>query len=584
MKKAKRLASLLLAIVMLLSLAVSVGAAGATEKIGKIEVTGITTQGTLTAKNNIVITNAAPGETYTLYQILYLDQYAAASGDTAAIYSYKATDLWKDFIAANPTYFQTDENGHVTWISTVTSKTPAMVEFAKSAMAYANATATKITPVATVEAKNTTGDTGVYDKYEITFKDLNLGYYLVGSSVGALCNLNTVGEELRIVDKNIVPTNEKSVKQGDAWQVEGTNNASIGDIIDFRSIITLHVGSTNVKFIDKMDTGLDLVYDKTKEWNNEGENSSPAAVCPTNQEDNLRLTYANNNNTSGGTLVEGTHYNLTEDSANNSFSIEFTDEFYNILKQTSGNAYIGQFWTITVYYKGRLTEEAVSATSDNTVGGNAGIKNTSKVQYGNKPSYTKDSTTVTKTWELPIFKYAQKGANEEALAGAQFKLYNTVETTPDETREEGRDGAMEFLRYVKLADGNATDPAVYRIATSKDLTDSTVTVVEYIETPASGKCTVKGLDSGTYGIKETNAPKGYNPLTNDLSVSINANGQLVNGVTPLDEHLIKILNNTGAVMPDTGGIGTTIFYIAGSILLIGAAVLLIVKKRMNNEK
>ena len=117
---------------------------------------------------------------------------------------------------------------------------------------------------------------------------------------------------------------------------------------------------------------------------------------------------------------------------------------------------------------------------------------------------------------------------------------------------------------------------------------------------------IAGLDAGSYYLRETKAPAGYNLLKNDISVTITAtldksentpaltelklsvkddktgaeatenNGSVDTGIVATD-----VVNNSGTELPSTGGIGTTIFYVLGSILVIGAVVLLITKKRMS---
>lgn len=129
-----------------------------------------------------------------------------------------------------------------------------------------------------------------------------------------------------------------------------------------------------------------------------------------------------------------------------------------------------------------------------------------------------------------------------------------------------------------------------------------------LKSDAKGNFSVIGLDDGTYYLKETKAPSGYNKLSSEIKVVIKAttaNGQSWEdgvasealtelnvtadgkaGTTNLNDGTaaITVANNTGSTLPETGGMGTTIFYVAGSILVIAAAVLLITKKRMNAER
>ena len=100
---------------------------------------------------------------------------------------------------------------------------------------------------------------------------------------------------------------------------------------------------------------------------------------------------------------------------------------------------------------------------------------------------------------------------------------------------------------------------------------------------------IKGLANGTYYLKETAAPNGYNKVDTPIEVVIdgsNLKGTVTNASydpAATGNHAIQVVNKAGTLLPETGGIGTTLFYVCGAILMFGAAIVLVVRKRMSNE-
>ena len=122
--------------------------------------------------------------------------------------------------------------------------------------------------------------------------------------------------------------------------------------------------------------------------------------------------------------------------------------------------------------------------------------------------------------------------------------------------------------------------------------------VTTLETPASGLLTVQGLDADTYTLTETEAPVGYNKLLEDVTIVLDSNTDTEQGddnlsqtgatltITqndsdPIDQ--VEILNNNGTMLPSTGGIGTTILYVIGGILVIGGAAAIIIKRKKDSQ-
>lgn len=223
MKLIKKIAAIMLSVMMVLGMASVVSAEGS----------GATAEPTGT----ITINNAAPKEKYSIYRILDLESYSEDN------YAYKASSKWKNFIESKAIKdkYITINNDYVTWI-----KDKDVREFAKLARAYANTNS--IEKEEEKIAPDTTGGS-------VTFEQLSLGYYLIDSGVGTLCILNTNSKDLNINEKNNIPSIEKKVKKADGtW---GDNNtASIGDTVEFKTTITAQPGARKYVLHDKMNEGL----------------------------------------------------------------------------------------------------------------------------------------------------------------------------------------------------------------------------------------------------------------------------------------------------------------------------------------
>ena len=476
MKHVKKLASVLLAMVMALALTATAFAEGET--------------------GSITINDAVKDQTYTIYQILDLESY----NTTAKAYSYKANSAWETWLRTQTTYVSFDAQGYVTWKDGADA-----AAFAKLAQKYAKDNS--ITNQGSVAATTTT----------VSFTGLDLGYYLVDTTLGTLCSLNTTNPDVVMEEKNEVPTNVKTVEEDSTGNYGEKNDADIGQTVNFKSTITAQAGAENYVFHDTMSAG---------------------------------LTYTGVTGiTLNGTTVDASNYTVVTEGLTDgcTFEVRFTQAFCDTLKAND---------QIVISYTATLNENAVIAGEGNP--------NTSKVSYGDKgdashtPSgTTPPSETVTYTWDVDVFKYTKDGETEKALADAKFTL------------SKNADGSNPIALVSK---GNN----VYRVAK----TGETDTVTE-ITTDATGKFTIKGLDADTYYLTETAAPAGYNKLAGPVTIVIGENG-VVNGTTEAPQGVdeVKVLNQSGAELPSTGGIGTTIFYVLGGVLVVGAAVLLVTKKRM----
>ena len=220
--------------------------------------------------------------------------------------------------------------------------------------------------------------------------------------------------------------------------------------------------------------------------------------------------------------------------------------------------------TITVTYTAHLNEKAYV----NTVGGGTDNKNSVYLEYSNNPristslDHTPESEVRVYTYQLNNTKYHDDDTTGNELAGAGFRLYSDEACTPEQ----------EVKLYKK-------DNFYYPI---KDATDKAQDAVEMFS-DEHGQFNVKGLDAGTYYLKETNPPADYSACANK-EIVISATHD-VNHVSLSGNLSTTIINKKagGITLPSTGGIGTTIFYVVGGGLMVAAIVLLVTKKRMENK-
>lgn len=487
---------------------------------------GDATAAAATGIGSITIENAVTNQTYKIYRILNLEYHA----DTNS-YRYTANGAWEDFILRENNNFKLDkETGAVTWInSNPENNGTAIQQIANSAGKYAEYTPNNVQEDGSSKANGIT----------LTFSNLPLGWYLVVSDLvdldkGALCSIGTTDPNAVIREKNSKPTIEKEVYEGDTLGY--SNDAGIGDTVKFQTRIHVTDGNpTNYVLHDTMAKGLDF-------------NEKSVTVLL------MRDPKTGGSNHSGN-LTPGTDYELvTSTSDTCTFEIKF-------LKPLKPYDYI------QVDYSATVTSDAVIGTTGND--------NKAVLTYGNNSTTTESSTTKTYVWEMGVRKFANLGGDDtnHALADAEFQLYK-------------KDGDTQ--KYAKFVETSTT--SVYKLT---GWTNNATEAIK-VKTPANGNITFEGLDAGTYYLEETKAPVGYNKLTAPITVVIDRGtlptvaSQTISytvkyGDTTADDHVVRVENKAGTVLPSTGGMGTTLFYVIGGGLMVAAIVLLVTKKRMENK-
>lgn len=485
MKHTKKIVCLLLVIAMMFSLSV----------------TAFDEQGTNDNNGKITIDNAVVGQTYTLYQILVLESY---NTDTKS-YSYKAADGWDTWLKTQTTYVTINDQGYVTWVAGADA-----AAFATAAQAHA---ATLSTNQGSEKAETTT----------VEFTDLNLGYYLVDSTLGTICSLDTTNPTVTIMEKSGVPTNEKKVEEDSDNQYGETNDADFKQTVNFKSTIVAQAGAQNYVFHDKMSAGLTF--------------GSVTGITIKGKTDESATTVATENYT-----VKTT--DLTDECT---FEVVFKQEFCDTLKADD---------EIVISYTATLNANAVVGLEGNP--------NESKLEYGEQVNdghgtFTPPSETTTYTWDMEVLKYAN-GNEDEPLADAEFVLLN-----------EEKDKVATFA-------GNKFDGWVDVPADGK-----TWNAASKLTTDDEGKIHIDGLDADTYYLREIKAPAGFNILSGDEEAVIKGATAGEDGQLTYETLVVKINNNSGTELPSTGGMGTTIFYALGGVLVLAAVVLLVTRKRMSSK-
>lgn len=500
MKLIKKIAAIMFAFMMVISMSCNV-------KADEGSSSSSTTKGTIT------ITNAKEGETYKLYKILSLESYSYTGNDKdKGNYAYTLTGdtKWDNFITNQATeYFKFDDtNKYLTWEGATDDA--RVKEFAQLALKYARTESNNVQPLQKVEkTKSST----------VKFDNLGLGYYLVDSSVGSLCVLNTTNPDFTIAEKNGVPSVEKGVSNIQNGTYESTNNASIGDTVYFQTTITAQPGAQNYVLHDKMTKGLTLKNDSIVVKKGE----SPVATSDYTLK------------TSG--FIDGC-----------TFEIVFVQTFCDGLQKDE---------KITVTYSATLNANAVIGNDANT--------NTNKtlLSYGDSQKTT-EVTTNTKTFKMDVFKYTENRndkTKKDGLADAVFTL-----------KKVGKTNTINFVKETP----DEINGDIYRVAKTGET--GTVTT---ITSPDSGKFTIKGLSAGTYKLEETKQPAGYNKLSGPVTVVIDMDGKVTVGGTEVTQ--VDVENKTGTVLPSTGGMGTTMIYLIGGVLVLGSGVVLATKRRVKGK-
>lgn len=580
-KLVSRFMAVLMAMTMILSMSMTAFAAEASK--GTLTVNNTVEGKTLDLYQIFTATkNEAGNVAYTLnsaYEGFFQSKISGASTLTGEALSEKAYNYVKDQVGTD------GSNG---------------AAFAKDILDWILKNATTVATTHTTA--NTTADTTVIN-------NLDYGYYVVYplgatdtstapgnekvKSVASLVSVTGIDATVNMksnyptVDKKIIPAQSGSgitigaIVNGN-W--EGNHQMELDDENESEDTIAPH-GATDEKKVGDFGIGDTVTYQLTsKVPDMTGYNSYTFKFSDTLSKGlDLKevLSVKVGNTTLAAKKTGANTYALAYDKTTRTLTVTLND-FYNSYKNRTGE-------TITVVYTATLNKEAVIGMNPNT--------NKAVVEYSNDPKSdgtgkSEPSIVDVHTFDFTIFKYytTMQGETEvkNALKGAEFELYKANAT---------KDAADENAKINIVDEGNG----VYRQATPEEANAAGFTSAKIVS-DADGKVLVKGLEAGTYYLRETKAPEGYNKLLSDIKVEITANyedGKLVsykvdytyNGTTTpgtaitnkTDSPEVPVENKTGAQLPSTGSKGALMVTLAG-IVLFGAltASKAFGKKKANN--
>lgn len=492
--------------------------------------------------NNIVIKDSDTNRVYKAYQIF--DQASATN-----------TIKWGKGINGDALLTSLKTAGLSTYMSQFDSAESA-VDVAKiisDADHWTKEDTAKFAKAASACIIDNKSVTAYEDNGEYTIPLPNAGYYLVvdatennGVDKANSALILNVSGTTNVTPKKTKPTLTKQIKhnENDSWGDVGDN--AIGDDVEFKITTTI---PSDVSAYDKYTY---TVRDQLSEG--------------FTFNDNLTYKYYDADGQEITSVTVGPNTTVGDDSSTTDYKESFyvTFDIKELVKNYPTVA------KIETYYSAKLNEKAkVAVTAPDSVNNNP---NTAYLTYSNNPQDTTGKekgetpkvTVYDWTFSLVGNKVDEKG---EPLAGAKFQLRNVH---------------GDAIRLVKIADN------VYRLEIGSEAGS-----VDYIETDATGKFTIKGIDDQTtYKLVETEAPAQYNradpyefkfDTTYDPANTLQSIRMLDGTDSGTSGSTVKIINQKGGSLPTTGGIGTQIFYGVGGAIVLGAGVLLIAKKRAKND-
>ncbi len=420
-----------------------------------------------------------------------------------------------------PIFFETNSDNYVILKKNL-SNDNAVRQLAIDAIDFVHANS-DVKPTKSVTAIATSKTTTT----SVVFDGLDLGYYVVESTSGTACAITTTNPDATISNKHDNPSVNKLIIEGGVISEDKKmNSVNVGKDVGFQTTINVKPGAKNYVLHDIMDKNLQFVYVGHVYYKNKDNK-------------NVNLTHQSLGQSNGDFVVT-----QSELGDNCTFELKFTDKFYSENKVAIDSK---EITTIYVEYVAIVKDDAPINTA---------MKNTTYLTYGDNNLKTDESETKTYTYGIPVFKYT---GNDVGLAGAKFILLKN--------KNADESDAIKFTQAGKK----------YTYAADQTSAAATTTLVS----PDLGHFTIQGLQADTYYLKETEAPKGYNKISEPIKIVVGTdeNGKQIITVSDKSVDEVKVQNNTGSLLPSTGGMGTTLIYVVGSILVLASGIVLFSKRK-----
>lgn len=477
----------------------------------------------------ITVDKAVDGETYTAYKLFDVTHGAGADGvlnnddDTYAYYT--SSETLKNALAganAGLTFKQAEGTGNWYVSGDVNAATLAAYINTKWDSTFKNL----LTAAGTGTASNSMASINTGDQ---------TGYFFVDSSLGSLCILKTADANVTVEEKNSLPSITKTVQE-DSTGAYGETATIDGEVDTINYKLTVNTGTGYAGLGNGVDSDY-TITDVLPEGIAYNENT--VAISGWTKDTDYTVSYAADTRTLTivlkasklATLGQNVDIEIT-------YNADAKDDDENLAVATEHKN------TVTLTYKSRtMTDEAVVKTYD----------------LGTTAEGTPAITKVDGS-ETPV-----------PLQGVKFVLSKTV-TVPAE------------------GEGEPTTTTVFAtFDQSNYLTgwvDSQDAATELV-TDSYGNIKAYGLDADTYILTETETLPGYNLLDDTITVVIDESGNetyKLTSSTDAPKDTITVVNEAGSQLPSTGGMGTTVLYIAGAALVLGAGITLVVRRRMNSDQ